>query len=47
MHQSSLKRVLGFVDTHLAGAVDWPEVDVLVHRSWSMTAPKRLAATLP
>lgn len=37
----------GWIGLRLAGAVDWSEVDALVHRSWSMAAPKRLAATLP
>ena len=37
----------GWIGLHLTGRIDWPEVDALVRRSWRMTAPKRLSATLP
>ncbi len=37
----------GWIGLRLGGEVDWPEVDALIRRSWSMTAPRRLAATLP
>ena len=37
----------GWIGLRLAIAPDWPEVEALIRRSWSMTAPKRLAATVP
>ncbi len=38
----------GWVGVRLGdAAVDWDEVAALVARSWRMTAPRRLAATLP
>ena len=37
----------GWIGLHLTGRIDWPEVEALIQRSWRMTAPKRLAATLP
>jgi hypothetical protein len=36
----------GWIGLVLTGHVDWGEVAALVTRSWRMTAPKRLAATL-
>lgn len=36
----------GWIGLRLTGRVDWAEVTALVRRSWSMTAPKKLAATL-
>jgi hypothetical protein len=36
----------GWIGVRLDGGVDWAEVAELVRRSWRMTAPKRLAATL-
>ena len=32
----------GWIGVHLHGAVDWAEVSGIVHRSYRMTAPKRL-----
>ncbi len=37
----------GWIGLVLTGRVDWDEADALVRRSWRMTAPKRLAASLP
>jgi predicted DNA-binding protein (MmcQ/YjbR family) len=37
----------GWVGLYLDGPVDWDEARALIERSWRMTAPKRLAATLP
>lgn len=37
----------GWIGLRLAAPPDWPEVEALIRRSWSMTAPRRLAATLP
>ncbi|WP_342451476.1 MmcQ/YjbR family DNA-binding protein [Neoroseomonas nitratireducens] len=37
----------GWIGVVLDGDADWEEVAALVRRSWRMTAPKRLAATLP
>ena len=37
----------GWIGVRLDAATDWAEIDALVRRSWRMTAPKRLAATLP
>jgi hypothetical protein len=37
----------GWIGVVLDRTVDWDEVAALVHRSWRMTAPRRLAATLP
>ncbi|MCC6716413.1 MAG: MmcQ/YjbR family DNA-binding protein [Acetobacteraceae bacterium] len=37
----------GWIGVRLTGRIDWTEVDALVRRSWRMTVPKRLAATLP
>lgn len=37
----------GWIGLRLAGEVEWEEVAALVRRSWRMTAPRRLAATLP
>lgn len=36
----------GWIGLRLGVWTDWAEVDALVRRSWSMTAPRRLAATL-
>jgi hypothetical protein len=36
----------GWIGLRLSGRVDWEEVAALVARSWTMTAPRRLAATL-
>ncbi len=36
----------GWIGVHLDGHIDWTEIDALVRRSWVMTVPKRLAATL-
>ena len=36
----------GWIGLRLAGRIDWLEVDALVRRSWRMTVPKILAATL-
>lgn len=36
----------GWIGLILSGRVDWDEVAALVERSWRMTAPKRVAATL-
>lgn len=33
----------GWVGVTLGGQVDWPELEALVRRSFSMVAPKRLA----
>ena len=37
----------GWIGVVLDDKPDWEEVAALVRRSWRMTAPKRLAATLP
>lgn len=37
----------GWIGLRLSGRVDWEEVAALVRRSWRMTAPKRVAASLP
>jgi hypothetical protein len=37
----------GWVGMRLDNGPDWEEVDVLVRRSYRMTAPKKLAAQLP
>ena len=37
----------GWIGLRLDGRVDWEEVGAIVRRSWRMTAPKRVAATLP
>lgn len=37
----------GWVGLWLDGRVDWEEVGMLVRRSFSLIAPKRLAAKLP
>lgn len=37
----------GWIGIWLDVDTDWEELDALVVRSWRMTAPKRLAATLP
>lgn len=37
----------GWIGIRLHGKVDWKEVRSLVGESWRMTAPKKLAATLP
>ena len=37
----------GWIGVRLDAATDWDEVAALVRRSWSMTAPKRLASSLP
>jgi hypothetical protein len=37
----------GWIGLVLDRATDWKEVAALVTRSWRMTAPKRVAATLP
>ncbi|WP_198377468.1 MmcQ/YjbR family DNA-binding protein [Neoroseomonas rubea] len=37
----------GWIGVVLEGRPDWDEVAALIRRSWRMTAPKRLAATLP
>lgn len=36
----------GWVGVALAGRVDWPEMEALVRRSFSLVAPKRVAARL-
>lgn len=36
----------GWIGLRLADNIDWPEVAALVRRSWRMTAPKLLSATL-
>ena len=36
----------GWIGVRLDAATDWDEVAALVWRSWSMTAPKRLASSL-
>ncbi|MBW6401027.1 MmcQ/YjbR family DNA-binding protein [Roseomonas sp. HJA6] len=36
----------GWIGLVLSGRVDWDEVAALVERSWRMTAPKRVSATL-
>ena len=36
----------GWIGVHLDARPNWREIDLLVTRSWRMTAPKRLAATL-
>lgn len=36
----------GWVGMRLAGAVDWAEVTALVRRSFSLVAPRRIAATV-
>jgi hypothetical protein len=37
----------GWIGVVLDASVDWDDVAGLVRRSWRMTAPKRLATTLP
>jgi hypothetical protein len=37
----------GWIGLRLAGTIDWPEVEALIRRSWSMTAPRKLARILP
>jgi len=37
----------GWIGVRLSEGTDWDEVAALVTRSWRMTAPARLAATLP
>lgn len=37
----------GWIGIWLDVGVDWDEMQALVERSWRMTAPKRLAVTLP
>jgi len=37
----------GWIGIRLVGKVDWHEVQALVAGSWRMTAPAKLAATLP
>ena len=37
----------GWIGLRLNGRVDWEEVTAIVRRSWRMTAPKRVAQTLP
>ena len=37
----------GWIGVWLDTDTDWEALDALVARSWRMTAPKRLAATLP
>lgn len=37
----------GWIGLRFTPHTDWPEVEALVRRSWTMTAPRRLAATLP
>jgi hypothetical protein len=36
----------GWVGVHLDGQVDWDEIAELVHESYRITAPKKLAALL-
>ncbi|MGK7864019.1 MmcQ/YjbR family DNA-binding protein [Falsiroseomonas sp. E2-1-a4] len=36
----------GWVALRLEGTVDWPEAEALIRRSYSLIAPKRLAAQL-
>ena len=36
----------GWIGVVLAGPVDWPELGALVRRSFSLVAPKRVAATM-
>jgi predicted DNA-binding protein (MmcQ/YjbR family) len=36
----------GWIGVRLSGPVDWPEVEALVRRSFSLVAPKRVAARL-
>lgn len=36
----------GWIGLRLDARTDWAEVGALVRRSWAMTAPRRLAATL-
>ncbi|MDO9499942.1 MmcQ/YjbR family DNA-binding protein [Falsiroseomonas sp.] len=36
----------GWVALRLDGAVDWPEAEALIRRSFSLIAPKRLAAQI-
>jgi hypothetical protein len=36
----------GWIGVRLAGGPDWDEIATLVRRSYSMTAPKRLAASI-
>jgi predicted DNA-binding protein (MmcQ/YjbR family) len=36
----------GWIGLRLSDATDWDEAAAFVRRSWAMTAPKRLAATL-
>jgi len=37
----------GWIGVRLEGRPDWGEIVFLIRRSYRMTAPKRLAATLP
>ena len=37
----------GWIGIRLDGKLDWSEVRALLTESWRMTAPKKLAATLP
>ena len=37
----------GWIGLRLTGAIDWPEVEALVRRSWSLIAPRKLARLLP
>jgi hypothetical protein len=37
----------GWIGVRLGPRTDWAEVEALVRRSWSMTAPRRIAGTLP
>ena len=37
----------GWVGVRLGGTPDWEEVSALLTRSWRMTAPARLARSLP
>jgi len=36
----------GWIGVRLGPHTDWAEVEALVRRSWSMTAPRRIAGTL-
>ena len=45
--ESADARHKGWIGVVLDRTVDWEEVAALVRRSWRMTAPRRLAATLP
>lgn len=37
----------GWIGVRLGPRTDWAEVEALVRRSWSMTAPRRIAGMLP